>query len=100
MTARGAWENWQTEPMARTDSELDALAVEELDDRVRTALSALGRRSDPAAFAVLLGLSQATGEAIGSAARTLAEGGSWARVADVAGTTRQAAWSRWSEPTS
>ena len=51
---------------------------------------------DQEAFEALLRLSALVGESLGVSARTLAAGGSWARVAEVAGTTRQAAWSRWS----
>ena len=51
---------------------------------------------DQQAFQALLRLSALVGEDLGVSARTLAAGGSWARVAEVAGTTRQAAWSRWS----
>jgi len=43
----------------------------------------------------LLRLSALVGESLGANARALATNGSWARVAEVAGTTRQAAWSRW-----
>jgi hypothetical protein len=50
---------------------------------------------DPAAFSELLRLSALVGECLGVSARSLADGGSWANVADVAGVTRQAAWSRW-----
>jgi hypothetical protein len=32
---------------------------------------------------------------VGVAARTMAEQTSWAGVADIAGTSRQAAWERW-----
>ena len=48
-----------------------------------------------AAFSELLGLSALVGESLGVSARSLADGGSWAHVAEVAGVTRQAAWSRW-----
>jgi hypothetical protein len=44
----------------------------------------------------LLRLSALVGEGLGVSARTLAATGSWAKVAEVAGTSRQAAWSRWS----
>jgi len=43
----------------------------------------------------LLGLSQYVGECLGISARTLAEAQSWSSVAGLAGTTKQAAWSRW-----
>jgi hypothetical protein len=54
---------------------------------------------DPAAFSELLRLSALVGECLGVSARSLADGGSWANVADVAGVTRQAAWSRWRSET-
>jgi hypothetical protein len=66
-----------------------------IEAEVRTQLGALTANSDPAAFQVLLGLSQYLGECLGQSARTLAESQSWGDVADVAGTTKQAAWSRW-----
>lgn len=62
---------------------------------VRTLLDALTASTDPAAFQTLLGLSQYLGECLGLSARTLAESQSWGDVAGVAGTTKQAAWSRW-----
>ena len=55
--------------------------------------------SDPAAFSELLRLSALVGESLGVSARSLADGGSWAHVAEVAGVTRQAAWSRWRSDT-
>ena len=73
--------------MSRDPSEIEA--------EVRGLLSALAADSDPAAFQVLLGLSQYLGECLGVSARTLAESQSWRDVAGVAGTTKQAAWSRW-----
>ena len=62
---------------------------------VRTLLDALANNTDPAAFQTLLGLSQYVGECLGISARTLAVNQSWSRVADRAGTTKQAAWERW-----
>ena len=62
----------------------------------RDAITALAELPDQEAFQALLRLSALVGENLGISARTLAAGGSWARVAEVAGTTRQAAWSRWS----
>ena len=35
------------------------------------------------------------GQCLGEAARALAANGSWSQVADLSGTTKQAAWSRW-----
>jgi hypothetical protein len=70
-----------------------------LSQQAQQAVEALARLSDPAAFSELLRLSALVGECLGVSARSLAEGGSWANVADVAGVTRQAAWSRWRSET-
>jgi hypothetical protein len=67
----------------------------DIADDVRALLDALTASADPAAFQALLGLSQYVGECLGLSARTLAESQSWGDVAGVAGTTKQAAWSRW-----
>ena len=72
--------------------------VDELAGRARAAISALAESDDPAAFTHLLELSQHVGVSLGLSARQLAETQSWAGVADYAGTTRQAAWARWSAP--
>ncbi|WP_457142864.1 hypothetical protein [Mycobacterium sp. URHB0021] len=61
----------------------------------RALLDELATSTDPEAFAILLSLSQYVGECLGISARTLATTQSWSRVADRAGTTRQAAWERW-----
>ncbi len=68
--------------------------TEALAQQARQAVEALARRSDPAAFSELLRLSALVGECLGVSARSLAEGGWWAHVAEVAGVTRQAVWSR------
>jgi len=70
--------------------------VAELETRARDAINELAELPDQQAFEALLRLSALVGESLGVSARTLAASGSWARVAEVAGTTRQAAWSRWS----
>ena len=67
----------------------------DIEAEIRALLDALAADSDPAAFQALLGLSHYLGECLGLSARTLADAQSWADVAGVAGTTRQAAWSRW-----
>ena len=74
-------------------------AVEALAQQAREAVEALAHLSDPAAFSELLRLSALVGECLGVSARSLADGGSWAHVAEVAGVTRQAAWSRWRSET-
>jgi predicted choloylglycine hydrolase len=69
---------------------------DELVDVARAAITGLARSDDPEAFAHLLRLSQQIGECLGTSARTIASGRSWSGVAELAGTTRQAAWARWS----
>jgi hypothetical protein len=70
--------------------------IDELAGRARDAISALAESADPAAFTHLLDLSQHVGESLGLSARNLAAAQSWAEVADYSGTSRQAAWARWS----
>lgn len=61
----------------------------------RDLIAALSGSRDPAAFQELLALSEAVGVALGDSARTLATAQSWTQVATYAGTSKQAAWSRW-----
>ena len=70
--------------------------VDEMAGRARDAINALAESTDPAAFTHLLDLSQHVGESLGLSARKLAAAQSWAEVADYSGTSRQAAWARWS----
>ena len=70
----------------------------DLERTAAGAVRALAERADPEAFQALLRLSGLVGESLGVNARALAVSGSWAKVAEVAGTSRQAAWSRWSAP--
>ena len=80
---------WPGDPMSRTREPGDIAA------EARTLLDALASSTDPIAFETLLGLSQYLGECLGVSARTIAEAQSWSSVAGLAGTTKQAAWSRW-----
>ena len=68
---------------------------DELAETAAAAVRSLADSGDPAAFSHLLQLSQLVGEAIGDCARNIAEHSTWAGVADLAGTSRQAAWERW-----
>lgn len=70
-------------------------SVAELQAIARRAVHDLSHSPDPAAFSALLGLSAEVGEALGTSARLLAEHNSWARVAEIADVSRQAAWHRW-----
>ncbi len=63
--------------------------------QVRALVDELAAWPDPSGFTELLALSEHVGVGLGTAARTLAEGGSWSQVASHAGTSKQAAWSRW-----
>jgi hypothetical protein len=67
-----------------------------LELAAREAILQLAQQPDPEAFQALLRLSALAGESLGVSARAVAGNGSWAKVAEVAGTTRQAAWARWS----
>lgn len=70
-------------------------APAEVAAQIRRLTDQLATSGDPQAFAELLALSGHVGQAIGTAARTMAEDQSWSAVAGLAGTTKQAAWSRW-----
>lgn len=67
----------------------------EVAAEIRRLTDELATSGDPRAFEELLALSVHIGLAIGTAARTMAEDQSWSAVAGMAGTTKQAAWSRW-----
>ncbi len=67
----------------------------EVAAEIRERVDELATSGDPQAFHELLAVSSHVGQAIGVAARTLAEDRSWSAVAGLAGTTKQAAWSRW-----
>jgi predicted choloylglycine hydrolase len=75
--------------------ELDRATPAELAELAEAAVAALARSGDSAAFEYLLHLTRVTGESVGTAARALADRSSWSGVADIAGTSRQAAWERW-----
>jgi hypothetical protein len=81
--------------MAGIGDDLEALTDEALADLIRAATTELTQRGTTEAFRTLIELSGQLGMAIGESARIVAERGSWSQVADVSGTTKQAAWSRW-----
>lgn len=81
--------------MTPRSDESENASVAELAAQARQVLRTLARRPELEAFQELLGLSQVVGECVGESARSLAEHGSWSQVAEVSGTTKQAAWSRW-----
>jgi hypothetical protein len=75
--------------------DLAGASVDDLADLAAAAARQLAASDDPAAFAHLLRLTRIVGECVGVAARTLADERSWSGVAEIAGTTKQAAWERW-----
>lgn len=102
-TAQPSAASWQSdahEPGTATGSSeplagSGGASVVELQAAARQAVHDLAHSPDPAAFSALLGLSAEVGEALGTSARLLAEHNSWARVAEIADVSRQAAWHRW-----
>jgi hypothetical protein len=76
-------------------ADLSRATPDELAALAEAAIDALADSGDPAAFGHLLRLTRVAGEAVGVAARALADHRSWTGVAEIAGTSRQAAWERW-----
>ena len=82
--------------MASSRNQPKALSTTELIVQAQDAIQALVGRPEIEAFNALLTLSEVLGEAIGESARLLAAHSSWSHVGEASGTTKQAAWSRWS----
>lgn len=70
-----------------SESEMAALIF-----RITDELSARGTREG---FAELLHVVAYVGERVGDTARLLAASNSWSQVAEISGTSKQAAWERW-----
>lgn len=85
----------ENQPITDPVREFAGSAVADLLDTARQAVHDLSHSPDPEAFSALLSLSAEVGEALGTSARTMAEHNSWARVAEMADVSRQAAWQRW-----
>lgn len=62
---------------------------------IRRLIEEFSARGTHDAFAELLGLVAYAGERVGTAARMLAASNSWSEVAQITGTSKQAAWERW-----
>jgi hypothetical protein len=71
------------------------LGTKELGDLARAAMTVLAERGEHTAFQELLSMNGHAGECLGEAARRVAAGNSWTAVAELSGTTKQAAWGRW-----
>ena len=82
--------------MTTVGDDLDQLTSDDLGELAREAMSILALRGDDEAFSQLLTMSAHAGQCVGEGARRLASAESWSQVADLAGVTRQAVWSRWS----
>jgi len=79
---------------ARED--LTALSIDQLTRRAELALDELAQRANPEAFEALLGMTTYVGSCISVSAQLLSSTVSWARIGELAGTSRQNAWARWS----
>lgn len=74
---------------------LDGLTEAELAALICRTVDELGGRGTREGFAELLRIVAYTGQQVGNAARLVAESNSWSQVAEISGTSRQAAWERW-----
>ena len=80
---------------AHTDVPLGGLSEGEMAALINRIADELSTRGTRDAFAELLHVVAYIGERVGDAARILAESDSWSQVAQVSGTSKQAAWERW-----
>lgn len=67
----------------------------ELAQSICDAIDELSNRGTRESFSALLRIVAHAGERVGDSARTLAASNSWSQVAEISGTSRQAAWERW-----
>jgi len=74
---------------------LDGLTEQELAALICRITDELSGRGTREGFAELLRIVAYAGQRVGDAARLVAESDSWSQVAEVSGTSRQAAWERW-----
>lgn len=74
---------------------LDRLTEGELAALIRRISDELTARGSHEGFAELLQAVAYVGERVGESARQLATSNSWSQVAEISGTSRQAAWERW-----
>ena len=81
--------------MATLGDELGQLSATELGVLARDAMSILALRGDQESFSQLLTMSAHAGQCLGEGARHLASTASWTEIADLAGVSKQAVWSRW-----
>jgi hypothetical protein len=80
---------------AHADLPLGGLSEREMAALIYGIADELSTRGTRDAFAELLHVLAYIGERVGDAARILAASDSWSQVAQVSGTSKQAAWERW-----
>ena len=80
---------------ADPDLPLDGMTENELAALIYRIIDELSTRGTQESFAELLRVVAYVGERVGHAARLLAKSNSWSQVAQVSGTSKQAAWERW-----
>ena len=78
------------------ESELQNSSITDLENVARATLAELATRPDVTAINALLAMGGYVGECTSVSAQTLSTSMSWAQIGDLAGTSRQNAWSRWS----
>lgn len=76
--------------------DLDGKSTAEVEAIARAALSALAQRDDVDAFGALLAMNAHLAECTAISAQQLSSSMSWTQIGNLAGTSRQNAWSRWS----
>lgn len=74
---------------------LETLRESDLAALIRRVTDELCDRATRESFAELLAVMSYVGERLGDSARLLAANNSWSQVAEISGTSRQAAWERW-----
>lgn len=77
------------------DPDFSGLSEREMAALIYRVTNELSTRGTREAFAELLHVVAHVGERVGVAARTFAASNSWSQVAEVSGTSKQAAWERW-----
>lgn len=80
---------------SRAELPLDGLTESQLAALICRAIDELSGRGTREGFAELLQIVGYAGQRVGDAARLVAESDSWSQVAEISGTSRQAAWERW-----
>ena len=80
---------------AHADLPLGGMSEGEMAALIYRVADELSARATRDAFAELLHVVAYIGERVGDTARNLAASDSWSQVAQVSGTSKQAAWERW-----